>query len=70
MDDKKMINRIKVVLAEKKRNNKWLAESIGKTENTISRWCNNKMQPGAEVFADIAKVLDVDIRELFNKTKE
>lgn len=70
MSNKLMINRIKVVLAEKNKTNKWLAEAIGKSENTISRWCSNKMQPGAEVFTEIAKALDVDIRELFNKTKE
>ena len=54
MDDKKMINRIKVVLAEKKRTNKCLAESIDKSENTISRLCNNKMKPCAEVFDYLA----------------
>ena len=70
MNEKKMINLIKVVLAEKNKTNKWLAENIGKTENTISRWCNNKMQPGAEVCTEIAEALDVDVRELFNKTKE
>lgn len=65
-----MINRLKVVLAEKNKTNKWLAEEIGKSENTISRWCNNKMQPAAEVFTEIAEALDVDIRELFNSTKK
>ncbi|MFR9524539.1 MAG: helix-turn-helix transcriptional regulator [Rikenellaceae bacterium] len=69
MSDKKMLNRLKVVLAEKDKTNKWLAEAIGKSENTISRWCNNKMQPSVEVLADIARALDVEIGELFNKTK-
>ena len=64
-----MINRLKVVLAEKNKTNRWLAEAIGKNENTVSRWCNNKAQPSVEVFALIAKVLDVDVRELLNKTK-
>ncbi len=63
------INRIKVVLAESKRTNRWLAESLGKNEATISRWCTNETQPSAEMFFQIAKLLDVDIRELFNRTK-
>ncbi len=65
-----MINRLRVVLAEKNKTNKWLAEAIGKSENTVSRWCNNKIQPPAEAFIEIAKVLDVDVRELFHSTKE
>lgn len=64
-----MINRLKVVLAEKNKTNKWLAEAIGKSENTVSRWCNNKMQPKAETMVNIAKALDVEVGELFNKTK-
>lgn len=40
-----MMNRIKVVLVEKQRTNRWLAEQMGKSENTISRWCSNKSQP-------------------------
>lgn len=63
------INRIKVVLAEKNRTNKWLAEGLGKNETTVSRWCTNESQPSAETFFEIAKVLDVDIKELFNSTK-
>ncbi|WP_302959533.1 helix-turn-helix transcriptional regulator [Alistipes finegoldii] len=63
------INRIKVVLAESKRTNRWLAESLGKNEATISRWCTNETQPSAEMFFQIAKILDIDIRELFNRTK-
>ena len=69
MDKKESINRIKVVLAEKEKTNKWLAEQIGKTENTVSRWCANRSQPAAEVFKNISEVLDVDIRELFHRTK-
>lgn len=70
MIDQNMINRLKVVLAEKGKTNRWLAEAINKNENTVSRWCSNKAQPSAEVFTEIAKALDVDVRELFNKTKE
>lgn len=63
------INRIKAVLAENKRTNRWLAESLGKNEATVSRWCTNETQPSVEVFFQISKLLDVDIRDLFNKTK-
>jgi DNA-binding XRE family transcriptional regulator len=65
----KTTNRLKVVLAEQRRTNKWLAESIGKNETTISRWCSNESQPSIETFIKIAEVLDVDVRELFNPTK-
>ncbi len=70
MTKQNMINRIRVVLAEKNITNRWLAEAIGKNENTISRWCNNRAQPSVDVLANIAKALDVDVRELLNKTKE
>lgn len=70
MNDKKRINRIKVVLAEKNKSNKWLAEAIGRSQNTVSRWCGNKMQPTAEAMVDIAKALDVEVGELFHSTKE
>ncbi|MFR9542802.1 MAG: helix-turn-helix transcriptional regulator [Rikenellaceae bacterium] len=70
MTETNMINRIRVVLAEKNKTNRWLAEAIGKNENTISRWCNNRAQPSVDVLATIAKALDVDVRELLNKTKE
>ena len=65
-----MINRIKVVLAEKDKTNRWLAEAVGKSPNTVSRWCSNRMQPSAEVLVEIAKALEVEVGELFNKTKE
>lgn len=60
----KDINRLKVVLAEKKRTNKWLAEQLGKDPGTISKWCTNTMQPSLETLARIAKILEVDIRDL------
>ena len=63
------INRIKAVLAENKRTNRWLAESLGKNEATVSRWCTNETHPSGEVCYQISKLLDIDIRELFNKTK-
>ena len=70
MSDKKMTNRIKVVLAEQGKTNRWLAEAIGKNEATISRWCSNKAQPSIDVFRQIAEALDVDVRELLNTTKK
>ena len=64
------INRIKVAQAETRRKNKWLAEQIGKDESTISQWCTNARQPSLENLLRIANVLDIDIRELLNSTKE
>ena len=64
-----VINRIKVVLAEKQRTNRWLAEQTGKSENTISRWCSNKSQPSIAQLQEIANLLDVDVRVLIRPTK-
>lgn len=58
------INQIKVVLAEKQRTNKWLAEKLGKDTSTVSKWCTNSSQPDIQTFLQIAEVLEVDIREL------
>ncbi len=63
------INRLKVILAEKSKTNKWLAEQLGKSDVTISRWVTNEIQPSMETFLEIAKVLDVDVKELLNSTK-
>ena len=60
----KDINRLKVVLAEKKRTNKWLAEQLGKDPGTVSKWCTNTMQPNLETLGEIAKVLEVDTKDL------
>lgn len=62
-------NRIKSVLVENNRTNKWLAEMLRKNEATVSRWCTNENQPSIETLYQIAQVLDVDIRELLNRTK-
>ncbi len=69
MKTKRKINRIRIVLAEQDRTNKWLAEKTGKNRITISRWCTNDMQPSLETLVEVAKVLDVDIRELIVSTK-
>ena len=62
-------NRIKSVLVENNRTNKWLAEMLKKNEATVSRWCTNENQPSIETLYQIAQVLDVGIRELLNRTK-
>lgn len=66
----KAINRLKAVLAEQGKTNKWLAEKLCKNETTISRWCTNETQPSLDTFVGIAKLLNVDIKELINSTKK
>ena len=66
----KQLNRIKVVLADKQRTNKWLAEQLGKDPATVSKWCTNTSQPGLETLLQIAGVLDVDVKDLLHSTKE
>ena len=63
------INRIKVVLVEKKRTSKWLSEQLGKDPATISKWCTNTSQPDLATLIKVADLLDVDARQLINKTK-
>ena len=63
----KDINRLKVVLAEKKRTNKWLAEQLGCAPTTVSKWCTNACQPPMETYIRISKLLDVELNELVNK---
>ena len=70
METMKDINRIKVVLVEKKRTNKWLAEQLGKDPATVSKWGTNTSQPGLETLLQIAKVLEVDVKELLNSSLE
>ena len=70
MPENKDINRLKVVLAEKKRTNKWLSEQLGKDQATVSKWCTNNAQPSLEMLLKIAEVLDVDVKELLNSSKE
>jgi DNA-binding Xre family transcriptional regulator len=62
--ESKDLNRIKVVLADKKRTNKWLAEQLGVDPATVSKWCTNSAQPNLENLMEIAKVLEVDVKEL------
>lgn len=65
-----VMNIIKAVLAEKQRTNRWLAEQMGKSENTISRWCSNKSQPSIAQLQEIANLLDVDVRVLLKSQKD
>lgn len=62
-------NRIKAVLAEKQVSAKELCAAVGKNETTVSRWCNNKIQPSVAQLQEIARFLDVDVRELLCPTK-
>ena len=61
---KQKYNRIKTLLVENDKSAKWLAEELGRDKSTVSRWCTNDMQPPIETFYEIAKLLDVDVREL------
>lgn len=64
------INRLKVVLAEQKRTNKWLAEQLGKDPASVSKWCTNTSQPSLETLVEIARSLNVDVKDLLWSTKE
>jgi len=68
MPPNKDINRLKVVLAEKKRTNKWLAEKLDKDQATVSKWCTNTAQPTLEMLLRIAEVLEVDVKDLLNSS--
>ena len=59
------VNRIKLVLVEKKRTSKWLAEQLGVNPSTVSKWCTNSSQPDLAGILKIADLLEVDLKELF-----
>ena len=61
------INRIKVILAEKKKTNKWLAETLGVNVTTVSKWCTNTNQPDLQTLIRVAAALEVDVADMFNK---
>lgn len=61
------INRLKVVLAEKKRTNKWLCEQLNVNPSTVSKWCTNSSQPDIETLVKISHLLDVELGDLINK---
>lgn len=64
------MNRLKVVLAEKQRTNKWLAERLSKDPATVSKWCTNRAQPGLETLYQIALCLEVDVKDLLVSNME
>ena len=59
-------NRLKIILAEKIQTARWLAFQLGKNENTVSRWCSNKVQPSLPQLGEIAEILKVDIHSLIS----
>lgn len=61
------INRLKVVLVEKKRTNKWLCEQLNVNPSTVSKWCTNSSQPDLETLVKISHLLDVELGDLVNK---
>lgn len=68
MENQKL-NRIKVVLAEKNKTGVWLSEQMGKNIGTVSRWMTNKVQPSVEQLYEIARYLDVDVKDLLVSSK-
>lgn len=64
MEEARELNRLKVILAEKKKTNKWLAEQLGCAPTTVSKWCTNSSQPSLESIEKIANLLDIDYTEL------
>ena len=63
----KDMNRLKVVLAETKRTNRWLAKQLGKDQATVSKWCTNTSQPSLETLIQIAECLGVKVLDLISK---
>lgn len=61
---KEQLNRLKIILAEKNRTNKWLAEQLGKEQATVSKWVTNTSQPDLKTLIAIAKILDVELLAL------
>ena len=61
------INRLKLLLVEKKKTSKWLSEQLGITPSTVSKWCTNTSQPDMGTLAKISKLLEVSVEELYNK---
>ena len=61
------LNRLKVVLVERRKTGKWLAEQLGKDPSTVSKWCSNTTQPPLDILVNIAKLLEVDIKDLINE---
>ena len=65
-----IFNRIKIALVEKDKTGKWLAEQLGKSTCTVSKWCKNSIQPDIKTLNEIANLLDVDVKDLLVSNKE
>ena len=63
------LNRIKVTLVEKQKTGKWLAEQMGKSACTVSKWCSNSIQPDLATLNKIAELLNVDVRDVITPSK-
>ena len=66
MDENPNLNRIKVALVERQKTSKWLAEQMEKSDTTVSRWVSNKIQPSVEQLFEIARILNMDVKDLLN----
>ncbi len=64
------INRLKVVLAEQEKTGKWLANELGKSPCTVSKWCSNSVQPDLETLDQIARILGLNVKDLLNDTEQ
>ena len=65
----KDLNCIKVVLVQKKKTGKWLAEQLGLSESTVSRWCSNAAQPNVNTLYRVSKILGVEMKDLLNESE-
>ena len=63
------LNRLKIVIVEQNKTGKWLAEQLGKSSSTVSKWCSNTVQPDLYTMEKIAKLLDIDKRDLLTPNK-
>lgn len=65
-----ILNRLKVVLVENQKTGKWLAEQLGKSNCTVSKWCSNSVQPDLQTLDKISKLLNIDIKDLLISTRK
>ena len=66
--EKVNLNRLRIVLAEKNKTNRWLADQLGVTEGTVSKWATNTHQPSLETLYQISLLFKIDIHELIEST--
>ena len=64
------VNRLKLVLVEQKKTSKWLSEELGVSPSTVSKWCTNKSQPDLATLANVAKLLEVEMKDLLNNINQ